>query len=178
MNIERMNSESQICLLRNDVESLNFDFVHSRFDLTPPPSMHGDPLESSHLPSHQDERQRPSHQGVPDGTIKLDLKSPRTQSIKFWFFPAGWSPDAYLGGGGSCQAAHCRSRKGVNSQQKSMMNSFDESKADFRAGEFSLRRGLGSGGVPWAPCLCCVYCQEWWHTPGEEVDAYWWPSAE
>ena len=86
MNIERMNSESQLCFVRNDVE--NFDFVHSRFDLTPPPSVHGDPLESSHLPSHQDERQRPSHQGVPDGTIKLDFKSPRTQH-KVLIFPAG-----------------------------------------------------------------------------------------
>ena len=40
-------------------------------------------------------------------------------------------------------------------------------KANFWAGELSLWRGPGSGGVPWASCLCCVYCQEWWHTSGE-----------
>ena len=42
--------------------------------------MHGDPLKSSYFPPHKDERQRPSNQGVPDGTDWWEIKI-----VEIWF---------------------------------------------------------------------------------------------
>ena len=61
-------SQKYFLKILNWSQEISFSCFSSRFHLTAPSKMHGDPLKSSYFPPHKDERQRPSNQGVPDGT--------------------------------------------------------------------------------------------------------------
>ena len=79
-------SQKYFLKILNWSQEISFSCFSSRFHLTAPSKMHGDPLKSSYFPPHKDERQRPSNQGVPDGTDWWEIK---IVDIQFHFVQLG-----------------------------------------------------------------------------------------